>query len=297
MSVLVNMSKSRVFVIGASGNVGKATVTALSKNYGEKLDIRAGARNPDKVAEFQSLQGVTVVRAEMGKRDELIEIFKDLDVLFIVVPGSDNRVELSRVTAEAAKEADVKHIISIGSTPGPRLTIGQQMLDIDSTITSLGINYTILGLPWFMENYFMYKETVQKSSLVCDTIDPNKRFPAVCMDDLGFAAALIMSSPEKHAGKKYFIVSDRHSFSDLVKGFSEALGKDVKYIQQSYEDVGAVMLQNGLTEKKIEGLVEYWKAVNAGEFEEGTINDFTAITGKQPTSVASWVKRYASVFK
>ena len=291
------MSKSRVFVMGASGNVGKATVNALARNYGEKLDIRAGVRNPEKVPEFQSLQGVTVVRAEMSKRNELIEIFKDVDVLFIVTPSSADRVDLTRTTAEAAREAGVKHILSLGNPSGPQIALGKQMNEIESIITNLGLNYTVLALPWFMENYFFYKETIQKFSAVYDALDPIKRFPAISMDDLGFAVALIMSSPDKHAGKKYFMVSDRHSLDDLVKGFSDALGKDVKYIQQSYEDVKAAFLQNGVPEYRVDGLIEYWKTVNAGSYEEGDINDFTVITGKQPTSVASWAQRYASVFK
>jgi uncharacterized protein YbjT (DUF2867 family) len=213
------------------------------------------------------------------------------------VPGSGNRVELTCTSAEAAKEAGVKHVITIGDTPGPRVSLQQPLKDIESAIKNLGLNYTLLGLPWFMENYFMYKETIQKSSQVYDAIDPNKRFPAICMDDIGFVAALIMSSPEKHAGKKYFIVSDRHTFTDLMKGFSEALGKDVKYIQQSYEEVKAVMLQIGFPEGRIDGLIEYFEAVNTGGYEDVDINDFEVITGKKPTSVGSWVQRYASVFK
>ena len=43
------MAKPVVFVIGASGSVGSATVQALSAKYSDKVEIRAGARNPDKL--------------------------------------------------------------------------------------------------------------------------------------------------------------------------------------------------------------------------------------------------------
>ena len=42
------MAKPVVFVIGASGNIGSATVQALSAKYSDKVEIRAGVRNPDK---------------------------------------------------------------------------------------------------------------------------------------------------------------------------------------------------------------------------------------------------------
>ncbi|XP_028403918.1 uncharacterized protein LOC114526501 [Dendronephthya gigantea] len=179
------MSVRTVFVIGASGNVGKATVKALSANHGGSLDIRAGVRNPEKASDLDSLLSVTVVRAEMGKRDELVEIFQGVDVLFIVVPGAPDRVELTRITAEAARDARVKHILTIGAFGKPNLALTRQMREIENIITNLGPNYTILRLPWFMDNFFGFKDTIQKFSAIYDSIDPSKRFPTVCMDDLG----------------------------------------------------------------------------------------------------------------
>ncbi len=160
------MSKPRVFVIGASGNSGKPTIYALSKNYGDKLDIVAGVRTPENVPEFKTLKGVTVVRAEMGKRDELVEIFKNVDVLFIIAPRSLARAEIARLTAEAAKEAGVKHLIAVstGVAVGPDKIIGKQFHDIECMLASLGPNYTILRLPYFMENFGYFKETVQVST-------------------------------------------------------------------------------------------------------------------------------------
>ena len=37
-----------VFITGASGQIGSSTVIALSAKYADKVQIRAGARNPEK---------------------------------------------------------------------------------------------------------------------------------------------------------------------------------------------------------------------------------------------------------
>ena len=79
------MAKPVVFVIGASGNVGSATIQALSTKYADKLEIRAGVRNPDKADKIK-LPGVTIVQAEMGAKDKLKETLKGVDALFIVTP-------------------------------------------------------------------------------------------------------------------------------------------------------------------------------------------------------------------
>lgn len=76
-----------VFVIGASGHIGKATVKALSLKYSDVVDIKAGVRNPEKATDLKCLGGVTVVEAEMGQKEKLKAIFKGVSVLFIVCPA------------------------------------------------------------------------------------------------------------------------------------------------------------------------------------------------------------------
>ena len=49
-----------------------------------------------------------MVKAEMGKKDELIATLNGVDALFIVTPGTLERATLTIKTAEAAKAAGVK---------------------------------------------------------------------------------------------------------------------------------------------------------------------------------------------
>ena len=76
------MSMPVVFVTGASGNIGFATVSALSSKYRDVVEIRAGVRNPDKAEKLKSLVGVSIVKACMGSTD-LAETFKGVDSLYM----------------------------------------------------------------------------------------------------------------------------------------------------------------------------------------------------------------------
>ena len=115
------MSKPVIFVIGATGNIGSATLQALSSKYAGKFDIRAGVRNPDKADKLRGLAGVTVVQETQGDKDNLVGVFKGVDALFIVAPGVENRAELIIGTAEAAKAAGVKFLLVL-SVPTADLT-------------------------------------------------------------------------------------------------------------------------------------------------------------------------------
>ena len=107
------MAKPVVFVIGASGNVGSATVQVLSSKYADKVEIRAGVRNPDKADKLKSLPNVSVVQAEMGDKEKLTRTLKGVHTLYIVTPGVENRAQLTIATAQAAKDAGVKHLLVV----------------------------------------------------------------------------------------------------------------------------------------------------------------------------------------
>ena len=109
------MAKPVVFVIGASGLVGSSTLKVLSEKYSDTVEIRAGVRNPDKAEKLKSLPNVAVTRAEMGDA-ALKDTLRGVDALYIVTPGTELRVPITIATAEAAKEAGVKHIMVISGT-------------------------------------------------------------------------------------------------------------------------------------------------------------------------------------
>ena len=295
------MAKPIVFVIGASGQIGSATVQALSTRFSDKLDIRAGVRNPDKADKLKGFKGVTMVRAEMGVKGELLNTFKGVDALYIVTPPTENRAELTITTAEAAKEAGVKHIlvVSICSVDNPKTVFGKQFTEIEVGISKLGVSYIILRLPGFLENFLSDKSTIQESSQFYFPVDPTKQILFIAVEDAGVASAVILADPEKHANKTYNIVSNRHSFGDVAAAFTEALGKEVKYVRVQYEDAKKSLLGAGMPQWQVGGMLDYLKLVDSG-LEGADVpgnGDFERITGEKPTSLKEWVDKVKDTFK
>ena len=294
------MAKPVVFVIGASGNVGSATIQALSTKYADKLEILAGVRNPDKADKIK-LPGVTIVQAEMGAKDKLTETFKGVDALFIVTPGAENRAPLSIATAEAAKEAGVKFILAV-SVPIASLTdtiIGRQLSELEGKISSLGVPYTFIRLPHFVDNNWGFKDTIQGQSAFYGPINPDKPFTPVVVEDAGNAAATILSDYTKHTNKTYTIVSDRYTHNELAKAFSEVLGKEIKYIQVPYDAAKQAFLGKGYPEWQVDGVLEIFKLIDndAPETNQSDLSVYKTLTGEEPTSVKAWIAKYDGAFK
>jgi uncharacterized protein YbjT (DUF2867 family) len=295
------MSKPVVFVIGATGNVGSATVQSLSTRFSDKLEIRAGVRNPDKADKLKDLKGVSVVQAEMGVKDKLIETFKGVDALYIVTPGTENRAQLTIVTAEAAKMAGVKHILVV-SVPTASLTdtvFGKQLYEVESAVSKMGVPYTFLRLPLFIDNYWGFKGTIQEQSQFYSPVDPTKPYTPVVVSDAGVAAAIILSDPARHTNKTYTLVSDRHTFGDVAAAFSDVLGKEVKYIRVPYDDLKKSILGLGSPEWRVNGLLDFYISVDSGAANQEHIanGDFERITGEKPTSLKTWLPTVGDVFQ
>ena len=295
------MAKPVVFVIGASGNVGSATVQVLSSKYADKVEIRAGVRNPDKADKLKSLPNVSVVQAEAGDKEKLTKTLKGVHTLYIVTPGVENRAQLTIATAQAAKEAGVKHLLVV-SVPTAELTdtiFGRQFSEIETGVSQLGVPYTILRLPFFVDNYIGFKDNIKGQGAIYCPADGTKPFTTVAVEDAAKAGAVILVDPIKHVNKTYIIVSDRHTHNDVAAAFSEALGKTVTYNRVPYDAAKQTFLGIGLPHWRADAGLELYKLIDDGSplTNVADTSHFHQITGEQPTSLKTWVSQVKSAFQ
>ncbi|XP_011404341.1 PREDICTED: uncharacterized protein LOC105312978 [Amphimedon queenslandica] len=299
--------KPIILVTGSSGNIGSATVGVLAARYADKVEIRAGVRNPDKIP---ARPGVTVVQAVMGDKDQLREPLKDVDAVFIVTPTAEDRAALTIKTAEAAKEAGVKFILIV-SAPSmthpdgrveylPTCTIfGKQYHEIDSQIPKLGVPYAFLRLSIFMENNFGKKDTIVDQSTFYASQSPDKPAIYVAVEDAAKAAAAILTDYSKHNGKEYNMHSDCYTNAELAAAFTEALGKEVKFVQVPPETAKQAMVGKGWSEWHVDGILEMLELIEEGDsiLTVGDTCTLRSLTGEEPTSMKEWVTKNAPSFK
>ena len=296
------MSKPTVFVLGCSGSVGSATVRALSRKYSDTLNILAGTRDTasEKVASLRSLPGVTILHADMNNKEGLRDLLTGVTSLFIVTPTNGFRLAIG--AAEVAKASGVKHILTV-SVLTVELTdtiYGKQYGELESSVKHLQIPYTFIRLPPFVDNYWAYKRPIQQNSSFSTPGDPTKPFSAVVVEDAGKAAAAIMAEPEKHYGKTYKLISNRHTLNELAAAFSQALGKNVKYERISYNDCRRRLVEVvGFSEEDADGILEIYRLTDeeCPMVDDPEMSHFNQITGEKPTSLKEWVNEVAPAFK
>ena len=196
-------------------------------------------------------------------------------------------------TAEAAKAAGVKHLVVV-SVVTARLSdtiFGKQFTEIEDKVEQLGVPYTFLRLPAFAENFWGSKPTIVGQGTIILAVDPDKPIAMVTAGDAGEAGAAILADPAKHGGKTYNIISDSTTYNDIVRMFSQALGKEIKYIRMDYEAMRKAMVGVGLQEWQVDGLIELNKLIDNGtpEINPSDQSDYERITGRKLTSVNDWI--------
>ena len=296
------MSKPTVFVLGCSGSIGSATVRALSRKYSDTLNILAGTRDiaSEKVASLRSLPGVTILQADMNDKEALRDLLTGVTSLFIVTPTNGFRLAIG--AAEVAEASGVKHILTV-SVLTVELTdtiYGKQYGELESSVKHLQIPYTFIRLPPFVDNYWAYKLPIQQNSCFSTPGDPTKPFSAVVVEDAGKAAAAIMAEPEKHYGKTYKLISNRHTLNELAAAFSQALGKNVKYERISYNDCRRRLVEVvGFSEEDADGIVEIYRLTDeeCPMVDDPEMSHLSQITGEKPTSLKEWVNDVAPAFQ
>ena len=296
------MSKPTVFVLGCSGSIGSATVRALSRKYSDTLNILAGTRDTasEKAASLRSLPGVTILHADMNNKEGLRDLLTGVTSLFIVTPTNGFRLAIG--AAEVAKASGVKHILTVSVLTVELIdTIyGKQYGELESSVKHLQIPYTFIRLPPFVDNYWAYKRPIQQNSSFSTPADPTKPFSAVVVEDAGKAAAAIMAEPEKHYGKTYKLISNRHTLNELAAAFSQALGKNVKYERISYNDCRRRLVEVvGFSEEDADGILEIYRLTDeeCPMVDDPEMSHFNQITAEKPTSLKEWVNEVTPAFK
>jgi uncharacterized protein YbjT (DUF2867 family) len=288
----------KIIVIGASGYVGKATLGSLVQRHGNDVEIYAGVRDP---AKFGAMEGVKVVKADMGNTDELTETLKEFDRVYLVTPGHEDRTKLVLNALEACKAAAVEFALILSvATVDTDSVFGNQLKPIEEAAKKSGLRgYSIVRLPLFIDNNYANAESIKNASTFYDPRDVTKLHTPVAVADVGKASADILANPKKHYGKTYTLVMAPFSISDLAKAFSKALGKQISVTTVPYEQAKEAFMGMGFPEWQVNGIMELFKFIDAGNAAtlSQDLGDIKRITGESATTLEEWVTQNAAGFQ
>jgi uncharacterized protein YbjT (DUF2867 family) len=285
---------SKVFVTGATGTTGSATVNALRA---AGVDVIAGVHSPEKSGPLKEL-GAVIKQLNYADAAGMTAAMRGADRLFLVTPVTEQTENLTASIVEAARAAGVAHIaklsgLDVDSKPG--FTLGHWHRAAERVIEASGLDWTFLRANAFMQNFFGSTESIKGQGTY---YSPFGSTPVNFIDarDIGEAAAKVLSS-DGHAGRIYNLTGPKGiTNAEVAQLFTEATGRTITCIYIGVEQLRQGLIGYGMPEVEAGATAELLGVMATGTAGY-TSPDVERLLGHAPRGFAQFLKDYGGAFR
>ena len=235
----VPANRNRTIVVtGATGKQGGAAFHHLRQRG---FTLRALVRDPDKPkARELGGHGVEVVRGDLEDPESMDRALDGADGAYSVQAwegGAETEVRQGIAFAEAANRQEVGHFVYSSVVAADRNTgipHFESKASIEERIRNIGIPYTIFRPVFFMENWLLTSDSIEKGTISLP-LSPDTRMQMIAVDDIGAFVALAFEHRGHWHNRAYDLAGDELSMTELAQAFSHVLGREVRYEQMSWD--------------------------------------------------------------
>jgi len=242
----VNPELTKVLVLGATGQQGGSTVTALL-NGG--FLVKGLTRKPDspKAIHLKEL-GVEIVSGDFDHPDSIRNISQGIDVIwFMTTPferGTDFEIQQGKIIADIAKEVDIKHIVfsSVGSADkNTGIPHFDSKFEVEEYLKSLNLPYTIIAPVFFMDNILApWNLPNLKEGKFGHAFPSDRKFQMVSLRDIGAFGAFVIKNRDIFVGRRIDFAGDEPNGMQMVEILSKYSKKKIVY-----ESFDVKLMENG----------------------------------------------------
>ena len=286
-------STKNILIVGATGQVGSQTVASLRDRA--NLRLFAATRSPEKAAALTN-GNVTGIVLDLDSTDSIRKAVEGIDVALLMTGYTADMIRQSKRFLDLAKTAGVGHIVHIGASGAETNEVAHWTWHrlVETYIEQLGFAYTHLRPESFMQNIFNF------GWLQGDTLHDfigNAPWSWVDTEDVAHVVTAVLADPGRFDGQVIPLGYDVQSITDVAATIQQVAGREITVESHSPEDFRTLTYQG--TKESVYADA-YMKCV-ADQFTldanralpAGRVYDnFTAITGRQPTDWAAFVAKH-----
>ena len=232
-----------ILVSGATGRQGGAVARELlSRGY----PVRGLTRNPDSDrAQRLADLGVAMIKGDFNDTASLNRAVQGVYGVFSVQNfwehGKQAEITQGMNLADAAKQAGVSHFVYTSVANADQNTgipHFDSKYEIEKYIQSIQLPYTIVRPVSFMENW-EYSRADIESGMMYGPLAPATRTQHISVKDIGRFVAEAFDNPAAWLGVALDIAGDETDQLETARLFSQATGKEVKYVQVPWDEFEA----------------------------------------------------------
>jgi len=280
-----------IVVTGATGNVGRSLVRALTE-AGER--VTAVSRG---LAPVDLPSGARHARADLFAPRTLRTAFDGAEALFLHDGGKGGQGLDARAVLDVAKGADVQRVVMLSSqgvvTRPESPSHGGVMRAIEEAVRESGLAWTILRPGGFASNAFAWAESVRAERTVAAPFG-DVGLPLIDPADIAEVAAVALRKDE-HTGHVYELTGPAAvTPRQQAEAIGAALGEAVRFVELTRAEAHARMAAF-MPEPVVETTLAVLGEPNAAELRLSP--DVDRVLGRPPRPFAEWARRNAAAFR
>jgi uncharacterized protein YbjT (DUF2867 family) len=283
-----------ILITGATGTIGTSLVEQMAR---QNVKAKALVRNPAK-AEAIRTSNLELVTGDFEKPETLGHALEGVDRLFLNSSPDPRIVELQCAVIEAARHADVRHIVklsAVGAGDNPPVALIRWHREIELEVENSGLSYTHLRPNGFMQNSFMFAETICQQGAFYAAMG-QARVSWIDARDIA-SVALSALTEEGHEGRVYELTGpEALSYEEMAHKFSSALGTEVRYVDVPDEAARAGMIEAGLPAWLADALIELSHHYREGGATRAVTTDVSDVLGRRATTFDQFLRDHTRAF-
>lgn len=270
-----------ILVAGATGNVGRPLVEQLLASGHQ---VRALTRNPAK-ADLPA--GAEAVAGNLADTASLAQAFDGVTAAHLI---SFNGEDFSPLTngaeiAGLARKAGVRRVTVLKGDV--------EKSPLEEAVEASGLEWTHLSPVEFMSNALEWAESITSEGVVREAFADAKS-AMVHEADIASVAAVALTA-DGHAGQEYWLTGpEALTPPDKVRIIAEALGREVRYVELSQDEIVGQWREQGYSDEDIEFFI--MMRTNPPEAGYTVLPTVEKVTGKPARTFAQWVRENAAAF-
>jgi len=283
-----------ILITGATGRTGSHVARELAARG---LAVRALVRNPTKAAALAAA-GVELVTGDAGDAESVRAAMRGVNKVAVIFPNGEQQLALEKQVVDVAVAAGVAHILKISSMeslPTARNPTHRVHWDSEQHIRASGAAWTMVRPSFYMQNFFANAATIKAEGKFYYPFGERGAAALTDSRDAGFFAAHCLATTG-HENKSYDITSpDKLSFHDVAAVFSRELGRQIDYVPQDPAAYKAYLGKFLASRWHLDAVCDIFAEIAAGYVVEPT-NVFKQVTGRDPVTLAQFVRDFRAVF-
>lgn len=281
----------KIAVTGATGHLGGRAIAQLLKKT-NKENLIALVHNRSHAKEILE-QNIEIREIDFQKRDSLIKAFEGVDVLVYIASKTysvlDRVVELENVLAAVDKN-NIKNLVAmsfIADQEANPFVMSPFYGYLPRRLAGTNLNYAIAKNVLYADPLVPYlPELIERRGLIYPV--GKQKLSFISLEDSAEAIATMATDFDLLQSRKSYLLTQARSYTmvELGKLMTEITGKEIGYHPVSVEEFGRIYAD----EDDGRELASMYEGGSMGLLY-GLSDDFAHITGHEPESMKSFLKK------